>query len=240
MNPELLIFTPILFSVGILSTVGGGGVWVIVTIAATFFYDLPTSIALASLLGISVEIAKIAYFYKYVRWDVVGWFVLTAVPCAYVGGRLLFVVPEIIPRMVLAVLCLLFVVMRFFKFVPTIARRKENLLMFGALNGFLGGLAGNAGIIRMSALMSMGLSKEVFIGTHVMIATLMNLSKIGAYSPNIEWKPDFIILLLLSIPTLFLSVHLGKYLLRFVSAHLFENIQLVIILAGAIRLLFFA
>lgn len=239
MNPILLVFVPTLFLVGLLSTVGGGGVWIIVTIVANFFYDLRTSIAISSLLGISIEMAKITYFHRFARWDIVGWFVLTAIPFAYIGGRILFLVPETVPRIALATLCLLFVAMRFFRFVPNVTAKRETLLLFGAVNGLLSGLAGNAGIIRMSALMSMGLRKEVFIGTAVMISVLVNLSKIGAYVPNLTWTADLILLLILSVPTLFLSVWLGKKLLKYVSVKLFEDIQLGIILIGAIRLLFF-
>jgi uncharacterized membrane protein YfcA len=130
--------------------------------------------------------------------------------------------------------------MRFFRFIPNITSTKWLLLVFGLINGFVGGIAGNASLIRMPALLSMGMTKELFVGTSVMIAFLMNLSKIGAYVPNTEWTPTMMILTALSIPTLLISVWLGKKLLKYVSIQLFENIQLAIILFGGIRLLFFS
>jgi len=239
MNYQILLFLPLLFLGGIVSTVSGGGLGILTVILGNLFLDIRTSIAFMSILMIAIQLAKIAHFHQHVLWRVVGWYILLGIPCSFLGGWLLYVVPEIIPRVGLGFMCIAFVIARFARITPNISATRSVLVVFGALNGFIGGLIGNASLVRMPALVSMGISKEVFVGTSAMIAFLMNLGKVSAYLPNVTWSRQFTLFFLASIPVLMLSVAIGKKFLRYVSVRLFEDLQLGIILIGAIRLIFF-
>lgn len=52
----------------------------------------------------------------------------------------------------------------------------------GVLSGFFGGLSGNQGALRSAFLIKAGLSKEAFIGTGVVIACLIDVTRLGLYS----------------------------------------------------------
>jgi len=52
----------------------------------------------------------------------------------------------------------------------------------GLLSGFFGGLSGNQGAFRSAFLIKSGLSKEAFIGTGVVIACLVDTSRLTIYS----------------------------------------------------------
>lgn len=235
----LPLYLLLLFVGGMFSTVAGGGLGIVLIIAGSFFFDVRTSIVLVSFLTVGIQVAKIFNFYTFTRWDIVGWYVCTGIPASLIGGFLLFIVPEIVPRIGLSVICVFFVIMRFWKLIPTMKASAPGLLGLGAVNGLVGGMIGNSSLIRMPALVTMGVSKEAFVATSSMISFLMGLGKLSAYSFSFVWTREQLILLALSVPTLFLSVYIGKKFLKYLSIQFFEDLQLAIILMGAVRLLFF-
>ncbi|OPY67796.1 MAG: Sulfite exporter TauE/SafE [Syntrophorhabdaceae bacterium PtaU1.Bin034] len=52
----------------------------------------------------------------------------------------------------------------------------------GALSGFFGGLSGMQGALRSAFLSRAGISKEVFIGTSVVVALLIDFSRLAIYA----------------------------------------------------------
>lgn len=235
----VLLYSALLLVGGVFSTVSGGGLGILTIVLGSFFLETRISIAFTALLLLSVQIMKAVHFRKFVRWDIVKWYVLGGIPMSFLGGVLLFWAPSRIPAILLGITCLCFVVMRFWKLKPKLSSSRTTLIISGTINGFIGGFVGNASLLRMPALLSMGLSKEIFVGTSATVALLMNLGKVVAYLPNIPFTRNIIILLAMSIPIVFLSVSLGKKLLKYVSVRLFEDLQLLVILIGAIKLLLF-
>jgi uncharacterized membrane protein YfcA len=55
----------------------------------------------------------------------------------------------------------------------------------GALSGFFGGLSGMQGALRSAFLVKAGLSKEAFIATGVIVAALIDISRLTVYLPAI-------------------------------------------------------
>lgn len=235
----LHFYLPLLFLGGVFSTVNGGGLGILTVILGSFFLDIRTNIAFTSILMITIQVAKMIQFHGAIRRDIVLWYVALGLPMSVLGGMLLFVIPPLIPQILLGIFCLGFVAARFWKTMPTIPPNKIFLLLFGGINGFIGGLIGSASLLRMPALVAMGMRKEVFVGTSAVIAFIMNLGKASVYAANLEWTSDLLQLLVLSMPVIFLSVAVGKHLLQYVSVRVFEDVQLGIITLGALRLLLF-
>ena len=52
----------------------------------------------------------------------------------------------------------------------------------GLLTGFFGGLSGHQGALRSAFLIRAGLSKEAFIGTGVVVAAMVDLTRLAVYS----------------------------------------------------------
>lgn len=234
---EVFFLLVLMFLGGVVSTIVGGGLGIFMIVAVTLFLDIRTSIALTSIIIVTIQIAKMLHFYKFARWNVVGWYIILGIPMSYMGGLLLFAIPERIPELLLVAVAFLFVVMRLAKKIPTLPATRTNLVLFGGMNGLVGGLIGNASMMRLPVLLSLGLSKEVLIGTSALIAFPMNLGKIAAYIPNLEWTTDYTLLLVLGFPTIYISVWLGKRALRVVSKDLFEKFLLCVIFLGALRIL---
>ena len=55
----------------------------------------------------------------------------------------------------------------------------------GLLSGFFGGISGMQGALRSAFLIRLGLSKQAFIGTGVVVATLVDTSRLGVYSRSL-------------------------------------------------------
>lgn len=238
----LLSLLLLLFVGGVLSTVAGGGLGILTVALGSFFFDVRTNIAVMSLLAIGIQIAKMFHFRGHARMDIVKWYVLPGIPLSYIGGLLLFVVPTRILEVTLGILCLAMSLHGLWpkkKLRVQIRPTRINLLFFGALNGIVGGLIGNASLIRAPALLSMGLRKEEFIATSSLISFVMNLAKGAAYTQALPWSTFLIVLVLSTVPVMFLSVYIGKRLLQHVEPHVFDGLQHLIILVGAVRLLFF-
>lgn len=237
--PPLLLLLPILFLGAIFSTVAGGGLGILITVAATFFIDVRTSIILVSFLGFAIHIAKLTHFHRFIRWDIVWWYLAAGVPASFLGAFILLVLPERVLQIALGILCIIYVVMHVFHLIPKLQPTRRSLLVIGAINGTVGGVVGHGALLRMPALLSFGLTKEQFVGTSAFIAFLMNLAKGSVYATQFPWSQESFLLIALAIPVLLLGVRIGKSILHYVSEEAFERMLLVVIVGGAVKLLFF-
>lgn len=63
---------------------------------------------------------------------------------------------------------------------------KKWLPFGGLISGFFGGLSGHQGALRSAFLLKSGLSKEAFIGTRVVIACMVDVTRISVYATQIK------------------------------------------------------
>ncbi len=69
-----------------------------------------------------------------------------------------------------------------------------SMTLGGLLSGFFGGLSGHQGALRSAFMIRYPLSKEVFIGTGVAIACLVDVTRLAVYIPDIvrgDLSPSF-------------------------------------------------
>ena len=64
------------------------------------------------------------------------------------------------------------------------------LAIGGLLSGFFGGLAGLQGALRSAFLIRAGLSKEVFVASGVVIACLIDVSRLAVYATSMSGPPS--------------------------------------------------
>ncbi len=241
-SPLILVALPIMGAGGVFSAVAGGGLSIItMLVLSALGFPIHQSVALSATLGTAIQVAKLFHFRGHVRWKIAAWYCALGIPMSAVGGLLLFSVP---PRLLEIIVGAVILFMGAADFLPLPKGPKLKptpwlLVPLGAVNGFLGGIVGNAALIRAPALLSMGLRKDEFIGTSTVIALPMNIAKVIPYAYGIAWTPEIFQLFLLLIPTLFFSVAAGKKLLKHVPVRAFEQLQAGILIVGAVKLLFF-
>jgi uncharacterized protein len=138
---------------------------------------------------------------------------------------------------------LLLIIFALFDFVPKLKNMqfdKKHLTVGGMLSGFFGGLSGHQGALRSAFLIRAGLSKEAFIATGVVIACMVDISRLAIYIPKIisnKVQLNFNLLILATLSA-FTGVYLGNRLLQKTTISLLQNIVCVtLLLFGTLMLL---
>jgi uncharacterized membrane protein YfcA len=125
-------------------------------------------------------------------------FGIPAVVAALVGAWLLVCLAEIEPlleyslfgravritpvKLVVGLLLVVFAVAELLPQVREMSVGPQYLPLGGLLSGFFGGLSGMQGAFRSAFLARAGLSKEVSVATGVVVASLIDISRLGVYS----------------------------------------------------------
>jgi uncharacterized protein len=89
------------------------------------------------------------------------------------------------PKLVIAVLIIVFSLMEVSERFSSIKLPSKALPFGGLISGFFGGLSGHQGALRSAFLMKAGLSKEAFMGTRVVCACMVDVSRISVYASEI-------------------------------------------------------
>jgi len=104
---------------------------------------------------------------------------------------------------------------------------KKFLSLGGIISGFFGGLSGHQGAFRSLFLLKAGLSKEQFIATGVILAVMVDLSRMIIYGfdalitqKNIDWM-----IVITAILAAFIGSFFGSRLIKKVTIH---SIQILV------------
>jgi len=95
-----------------------------------------------------------------------------------IGGKEFFITPV---KLIVSVLLIAFALMESIPRFKNLEFGKRHLLLGGILSGFFGGLSGNQGALRSAFLIKAGLTKEAFISTGIVIACMVDSSRLGIY-----------------------------------------------------------
>ena len=111
---------------------------------------------------------------------------------------------------------------------------RDKLVLGGLLSGFFGGLSGIQGAIRSAFLIKSRLSKEAYIATGVVIACLVDFTRLSVYASRFTKAGlhENLPLLISATLSAILGAYLGKKLLKKVtlrSIQLLVAIMLIII-----------
>jgi uncharacterized protein len=87
-------------------------------------------------------------------------------------------------KLVVAILMIVFAVLEVIPNLQWLSFAKNYLPLGGFLSGFFGGLSGHQGALRSAFLIRAGLSKEKYLGTGIVIACLVDVSRIAVYGPH--------------------------------------------------------
>jgi hypothetical protein len=187
---------------------------------------------------------------KHANWQVIARFGIPAVIFAYLGAEVLRRIEDLpsITQYILnnhvyeitwvkVVIGLLLIVFALLEMLPTTEKlqtSRKYLPLGGVLSGFFGGLSGHQGALRSIFLLRTGLTKEGFIATGVVIACLVDISRLVNYVPEIIKKGNEINypLLIFTTLTAFTGVWLGNKLVKKVT------IRFLQIMVSAFLLLF--
>ena len=184
-----------------LTLFSGFGLGTILVPVFAIFFPIEIAITLTAIVHFLNNLFKLALLGKKANKSVVLRFGIPSIVAAFAGAYILTLLTDMQPlfqyivfnkiftvmpvKLKIAVLLMVFAL---FDIVPRLMRLqfdKKYLPVGGLLSGFFGGLSGNQGALRTAFLIRAGLTKEAFIATGVVIACLIDISRLTVYSKQI-------------------------------------------------------
>jgi uncharacterized protein len=223
-----------------LTLFSGFGLGTLLVPVFALFFPLELSIALTAIVHFLNNIFKLGLLGKYADTKTVlrfgipsllaaflGAFVLSSLGAAepllsYSFGEYTFFILPI--KLTIGILLIFFAL---FDIIPKLASLqfdKKYLILGGLLSGFFGGLSGNQGALRSAFLIRANLSKEAFIATGVIIACLVDVSRLSIYSSKIIKASDSLNYQLVIAATLsaFLGAYIGNKLVKKITIKILQ------------------
>jgi len=161
------------------------------------FFPVQVAVAATAVVHLANNLFKVAIVGRFADSRIVLLFGIPAALAAFSGAWLLgrlSVMPEIASytflgretviepvKLAIGVLMVIFAV---FELSPALDRFSVSprwIPLGGVLSGFFGGLSGHQGALRTIFLTRAGLSKEQFVGTIAVVATLVDIVRISVY-----------------------------------------------------------
>ncbi len=158
---------------------------------------------MTAMVHLANNLFKIGLLGRKADFSVLLKFGLPAVLAAFVGAFLLSWLGEFPPlyeygafgreiqvsalKLVIGVLIILFVGLELSPSFSNMALERKWLPIGGAISGFFGGLSGHQGAFRSMFLIKAGLGKESFVATGVVLAVMVDLSRIVVYGADISF-----------------------------------------------------
>ena len=242
---EIVIIGIAAFLTAILTFFSGFGLGTILTPVFVIFFPVEVAIALTGVVHFTNNLFKIVLVGRSADKTVLLRFGIPAILLAFVGAWLLLRIAEmpalhayelwnrefvITPvKLIIAIILITFSVLEISPSFRKIQFGRDKLFIGGALSGFFGGLTGIQGALRSAFLIKSGLSKEAYIGTGVVIASLVDFTRLSVYASRFA-SADLqgnIPLLLTATLAAIAGAWLGKKLLKKVTL---RSIQLLVAL----------
>lgn len=247
---EYLIICFFAFLASGLTFFSGFGLGTILLPVFAFFFPVEVAIALTAIVHFLTNLFKLTLIGKKANRSVLLKFGIPAFLFALLGAYMLTLIADTAPileysvsgkifsvtplKLIIAVLLALFALIDMVPFLKKINIDQKYLPLGGSLSGFFGGLSGHQGALRTAFLIRANLSKEEFIATGIVIAVIIDISRLSVYAGDIlQLQNTFnYSLLFAAVLAAFLGAFLGNKLLKKITI---QTLQFTI---GALLLIF--
>lgn len=232
----------------------GFGLGTVLMPVFALFFPVDLTIALTAVVHLFNNLFKFVLFGKYADKEILMRFGVPAIVGAFLGARMLIVLAGFHPlyayqlegrtfyvapvKVVIGLVLLFFVLLELIPRLREIRFHERFLIPGGALSGFFGGLSGHQGALRSAFLIRSGLSKEAFIATGVVIACLVDFSRLSVYSAYFSTGAlgGNVLLLLSAVLSAFLGAFIAQRVVRKVTLQAVRIVVTVMLFLVAIAL----
>jgi uncharacterized membrane protein YfcA len=194
---DVILIAIVAFGGAVLTFFSGFGLGTLLLPVFMLFFPVDVAVALTALVHLANNLFKTGLMGRYADWKVVLGFGLAALPGAWFGAWLLArlstqpilhaytlgpVQGEIsLIKIIVAALMIIFAGLEVLPDNKQPVFSTKALPLGGFLSGFFGGLSGHQGALRSAFLLRLGLTKEAFIGTGIIIACGIDLVRLSVY-----------------------------------------------------------
>lgn len=251
---EYLIIGLVALVASCLTFFSGFGLGTLLLPVFALFFPLEVAVALTAIVHFLNNVFKISLVVKNADKSIILRFGIPAVVASFLGAYILVFLSKVSPifnysalgsirsitpiKLVLAVLIISFALVEILPFFERLKFGKRYLPFGGLFSGFFGGLSGHQGALRSAFLAKCGLSKESFIGTGVVIALLVDTSRLIVYTTDLSTKivKDNVLILVVATLSAFLGAYIGNKLLKKMTFRIIQWIVSILLLLIAIGL----
>ena len=226
-----------------LSLFSGFGLGTLLMPVIAIFLPLQVAIAITAMVHFANNLFKVVLLGKKASRSVLLSFGVPAVISAFLGALILGWLTNIAPifdysafgnqiqvsplKLIVGLLILIFVILELLPKFSSLALDKKYLPLGGVVSGFFGGLSGHQGAFRSMFLLKAGLGKETFVATGVILAVMVDMSrmliygwKISGQHHGVEWP-----LVISASVSAFVGAYFGSKLMKKITI---KAIQLVV------------
>lgn len=223
-----------------LTLFSGFGLGTLLLPVFSLFFVLEVAVGLTAIVHFLNNLFKLTLLGRHADKRVILAFGLPAVLSAFLGAKALIWLSDLEPllryhafgrelavepvKLAIGTLMMFFGLLDVLPAVEKLSFDRKYLPLGGVLSGFFGGLSGHQGALRSAFLVRCGLSKESFIASGVVIACLVDFTRLGVYaakfsSGDIEANVRLLIAATLSA---FLGAWTGSRLLHKVTIRVLQ------------------
>jgi uncharacterized protein len=175
----------------------GFGLGTILLPVFSIFFPITIAVAATAIVHLFNNLFKFLITFKAANWKIVAKFGIPATVVSIFGAlvlaslevskvintwtRLGFTGEITLLGIVIGSIIISFSFFELFSNFKNLSIDAKWLPLGGILSGFFGGISGNQGALRSAFLIKTGISKEAFIATGVVIAVMVDLSRISVY-----------------------------------------------------------
>lgn len=173
-----------------------------------------------------------------VNWKIVGYFAITGIPSAYIGGQFFAKASAPLLLRLLGFFLLAVVVWRWMGGRRVRSFSTMGFSAIGAVFSFLSALVGSVGPFIVPFFLAAGLTKGAFIGTEALCTVVMHVFKIAAYQQTSVISFQHVGVGLALGPLMIFGSWAGKQIMHRISERAFTIlVELTLIVAG-LKMLF--
>jgi uncharacterized membrane protein YfcA len=237
--PTVLVASVAAFALAVLSAVAGFGGGVLLLPVFTALFGLRAAVPILTLTQLSSNGFRVALNRRELRWRLIGWFALGAIPGAVGGGLLLARAPLAPLERLLGAFLIGVVVWRRLRRWP---RRPADpaFAAVGAASGLGSALLGSVGPLTAPFFLAAGLTRSAYIGTEAAGALTVHLTKIATYGAGDLLTSPVLLHGIALTPATLLGAWVGRRIVGRISDRAFVVlVEIGLLAAGALFLLGF-
>jgi uncharacterized membrane protein YfcA len=226
-----------------LTLFSGFGLGTLLMPVFAIFFPVEVAIALTAIVHFLNNVFKLVLVGKFTDKGVALRFGVPAMLFAFLGAKTLLLLSGLKPLAVYelfknsfevtpvkVIVALLLVVFSIVEITPGLAKvsfRRKYLPVGGVLSEFFGGLSGNQGALRSAFLLKAGLSRDGYIATGVVIACLVDFTRLSVYGSHFSKAGGTgnLALLATAVASAFPGAFLGS---RFMKKVTMRSIQILV------------
>jgi uncharacterized protein len=234
MDTNIIIPAITAFAASTITLMTGFGLGTILTPVFLIFYDVKIAILIVAIVHLSNNLLKLSLFSRHISLDIIKRFGVLTLAGAFIGAFFQGKMDSSAVKILLGVSLIFLGMKEAAGFGEKLRLPQKIDFIGGFLSGLLGGFVGNQGAIRSAYLLNYNISKETFVATAAIIASVADFTRIPVYIfSNRDVLSENGLLLLITTISAFAGTFAGKRFLKKISLKTFKTyVAAMIIIIG--------